>query len=150
MSPEETSTKHVKTGFFYKWRRKGSFRIIIILILMAIVAALFFFWGKFRIALVAIFVLLLATLGLEVSGNDWDLGKLIESGSFEESKIEKTESGVWQIGDDCNLNLLNCSNFEYQEDAQALFESCGGPENDPNNLDGDDDGLVCEALKSKD
>ena len=53
---------------------------------MAIVAALYFLWGKFRAFLIGIFVILLAALGLEVSSNDWDLGNLIETGSFKNPK----------------------------------------------------------------
>jgi len=76
------------------------------------------------------------------------LGKLIETGSLSESKVEKTESGRWLIDDRCKKEAVNCDNFEYQEDAQGMFEYCGGPESDVHGLDGDDDGEVCEALPS--
>lgn len=132
-----------------KQRRKSRNRILIIVILMAIVAIMFVTLEKMRIYLVAIFLVLLAALGLEVSGNDWDLGKLIQTGSLEESKIEKTDGGHWLIGEECQKEALNCSNFTYQQDAQDLFEKCGGLENDIHGLDGDNDGLVCEALPSK-
>ena len=148
---EETSMdtpKKVKVGKVAKARSNSKVRLAIILVLMAIVAGLFIFWGKARIFLAGIFVALLLALGLEVSGNDWDLGKLIETGSLSESKVEKTESGRWLIDDRCKKEAVNCDNFEYQEDAQDMFEYCGGPESDIHGLDGDDDGEVCEALPS--
>lgn len=143
------TTKYKKIGFFYKLRRDSKFRIGIIVVLMALLVVAFFVWEKFRILIVSLFVVLLVALGLEVSGNDWDVGKLIETGSFEQSKVEKTESGKWDIGGECSKDKLNCSNFEYQEDAQELFEFCGGLEDDVHGLDGDKDGVVCEALPSK-
>lgn len=130
------------------WRKSSKVRIIVIVVLMAIVAALFFFWGKFRIVLVGIFILLLATLGLEVSGSDWDLNKLLETGSFSQSKIEQTTDGQW-LFDNCNENNLNCANFEYQEDAQDVYEECLSGGEDVHRLVGDNDGIVCEALPSR-
>ncbi|TNC22357.1 excalibur calcium-binding domain-containing protein [Amycolatopsis alkalitolerans] len=39
---------------------------------------------------------------------------------------------------------LNCSDFKYQEDAQAVYDA---DPSDPNNLDGNDnDGIACESL----
>jgi len=39
---------------------------------------------------------------------------------------------------------LNCSDFKYQEDAQAIYDANPA---DPNHLDGNDkDGIVCESL----
>lgn len=142
--------KKVKVGKLAKIRRSSKARIIFILILMAIVAVLFFLWEKARIWLVGIFIVLLAALGLEVSNTDFDLGKLMETGSLSESKIEKSETGNWLIDDErCQKESLNCENFEYQEDAQEMFEYCGGSGNDIHGLDGDNDGLVCEALPSR-
>ena len=132
-----------------KIRRKSSTRVIVILVLMAVVAALFYFFEKLRIFMIGLFILLLAALGLEVSQNDWDLGQLIKTGSFEESRVERTEGGTWLIGEECQKEKLNCDNFAFQEDAQDLFEKCGGLENDVHGLDGDNDGLVCEHLPSK-
>jgi hypothetical protein len=42
----------------------------------------------------------------------------------------------------------NCSDFDTQDEAQEQFEADGGPEEDPHNLDGDDDGIACESLPS--
>ena len=116
---------------------------------MVILGVAFFYWKAARIWIAGLFLVLLATLGLEVSGNDWDLGKLFQTGSFEESKVEKTEGGHWLIGEECQKEKLNCANFQFQRDAQDLFEKCGGLENDVHNLDGDNDGKVCEHLPSK-
>jgi hypothetical protein len=41
---------------------------------------------------------------------------------------------------------LNCTDFAFQEDAQAEYNS---DPSDPNGLDGDDDGLACEDLPSR-
>jgi hypothetical protein len=38
---------------------------------------------------------------------------------------------------------LNCSDFKYQEDAQAVLDATPG---DPNHLDKDKDGIACESL----
>jgi len=46
----------------------------------------------------------------------------------------------------CSGDEYNCSDFETQEEAQAAFEACGGPETDIHNLDQDNDGIVCESL----
>ncbi|SFI88511.1 excalibur calcium-binding domain-containing protein [Amycolatopsis sacchari] len=40
-------------------------------------------------------------------------------------------------------DTLNCGDFQYQEDAQAELEKNPA---DPNNLDGNDDGVACESL----
>ncbi|MFC1756034.1 hypothetical protein ACFLZK_01460 [Patescibacteria group bacterium] len=129
-----------------KIRRKSSTRITVIVILMIVAALLYVFVEKVRLLMIGLFILLLAALGLEVSQNDWDLGQLMKTGSFEESRVERTEGGHWLIGEECQKEKLNCANFAYQEDAQDLFEKCGGLENDVHGLDGDNDGAVCEHL----
>jgi len=52
-------------------------------------------------------------------------------------------------GYNCSANVYNCSDFQYQEDAQYVFEYCGGVGNDIHALDRDKDGLVCEALPKR-
>src|ERR687890_166584 len=42
-------------------------------------------------------------------------------------------------------NIFNCSSFATQEEAQAEFNR---DPSDPNNLDGDNDGIACEDLPS--
>lgn len=46
-------------------------------------------------------------------------------------------------GDD---GSYNCPDFDTQQEAQEFFESVGGPEEDPNDLDRDGNGIACEAL----
>lgn len=41
-------------------------------------------------------------------------------------------------------DLRNCSDFSSGAAAQKFFLASGGPLSDPNNLDGDGDGLACE------
>lgn len=41
---------------------------------------------------------------------------------------------------------LDCSNFSTQAAAQEAFIAAGGPVDDPNSLDADNDGLACESL----
>jgi len=50
----------------------------------------------------------------------------------------------------CSANTYNCSDFQYQEDAQYVFQVCGGPASDIHYLDGDKDGIVCETLPKRD
>lgn len=132
-----------------KYRRNSNTRMIIIIVLMAIVVGIFIFVKTLRIWMIGLFIVLLAAFGLEVSGNDLDLQKLIQTQSISESKIERTEGGTWLIGEECQKEKLNCVNFKFQDDAQDLFEKCGGLENDIHRLDGDNDGIVCEHLPSK-
>ena len=40
---------------------------------------------------------------------------------------------------------LNCDDFTYQEEAQAVLDA---DPSDPNGLDGDNDGIACESLPS--
>lgn len=40
----------------------------------------------------------------------------------------------------------DCSDFSSQQEAQTFFESAGGPEVDPHQLDGDGNGVACESL----
>lgn len=46
-------------------------------------------------------------------------------------------------GDD---GSYNCPDFDTQAEAQEFFEAEGGPDEDPNNLDRDGNGIACEAL----
>jgi ABC-type multidrug transport system fused ATPase/permease subunit len=139
-----------------KLRGSHKVRLIVIIILMIIVGILFFFWEKGRIALIVALIALLAALGLEVSQNDWDLGQLWETKSFQESKVMRDESGnilydmFGNITTDSSIGKTadeyNCSDFETQPEAQTFFEKVGGVGNDVNRLDGDKDGEACESL----
>jgi len=52
-------------------------------------------------------------------------------------------------GYNCSANVYNCSDFQYQEDAQYVFEYCGGVGNDVHVLDNDKDGVACETLPKR-
>ena len=47
----------------------------------------------------------------------------------------------------CSYDAYNCSSFSTHAEAQAVFEYCGGINNDIHRLDGDNDGIACESLK---
>ncbi len=137
-------------------RGNKKFRLAVIAVLMIIVAVLFFVWEKARIFMAIAFVTLLAAFGLEATENDWDLGKLIETGSFQESKVARDTSGNILFDKEGNITTdsstgksadeYNCSDFETQQEAQIFFERLGGRGNDVNRLDGDKDGVACESL----
>ncbi|OQA93709.1 MAG: hypothetical protein BWY24_00312 [Microgenomates group bacterium ADurb.Bin219] len=137
-------------------RGSHKFRLILIIILMAIVAVLFIFVKKLRLALVVAFIALLAALGLEVSQNDWDLGKLLETKSFQESKVSRDTEGNLLFDKLGNITTdstkgkkagdYNCDDFSTQPEAQRFFLKVGGIGNDLYRLDGDKDGKACESL----
>jgi len=139
-----------------KLRGNRNFRLWLIVILLAIVAVLFIFFQKLRVALIIAFIALLAALGLEVTQNDWDLGKLWETKSFQESKIIRDDSGNVLFDKFGNITTdsskgktadeYNCADFSTQPEAQAFFNRVGGVKNDVNRLDGNKDGEACESL----
>ncbi len=139
-----------------KLRYNRKFRLWVIAALMAIVAILFIFFAKLRIFLVIAFITLLAAFGLEASKNDWDLQKLWQTKSFEQSKISRDEKGnilfdkTGNITTDKSLGKkaddYNCDDFSTQPEAQQFFVKVGGVGNDLNRLDGDKDGEACESL----
>jgi len=49
-------------------------------------------------------------------------------------------------GTTCSSNAYNCSDFKTHAEAQAVFEYCGGVDNDIHKLDSDGDGQSCESL----
>lgn len=140
-------------------RGNRKFRLWLIAGLMAVVVILFIFWEKARIGLVIAFIALLAAFGLEFSQNDWDLGKLWETKSFQESKVSRDDSGnilfdkLGNITTDKTLGKkaddYNCDDFSTQPEAQAFFIKVGGVGNDVNRLDGNKDGEACESLPKK-
>jgi len=159
MEKMEKEVKEVKENKLAKARYSHKTRIWVIVALLAVVALLFVIWEKGRIALVVAAVALLAALGLEVSQNDWDLGKLWETKSFQESKVSRDTAGnilfdkLGNITTDKTLGKkaddYNCDDFATQPEAQAFFEKVGGVGNDVNRLDGNKDGEACESLPAK-
>jgi hypothetical protein len=101
---------------------------------------------KARPVLIAIIALLLGALGLEFTNNDWDIGKLLSGSSFSEAKVMRdTEGNVVTTGGKYT-DEYNCDDFKTQDEAQKFFRNAGGPSEDTNRLDGDNDGVACEAL----
>jgi ABC-type multidrug transport system fused ATPase/permease subunit len=141
---------------FSQLRGNRSFRLWFIGILLVLVAILFVFWTKARVGLAIAFIALLAALGFEVSQNDWDLGKLMQTKSFQESKVSRDEKGNILFDKLGNITTdktrgkkaddYNCDDFSTQPEAQAFFEKVGGVGNDVNRLDGNKDGEACESL----
>ena len=153
---ENKPGEYKEPSFFQKLRGSKNFRLGLILVLMVIVAIMFFYWAKFRIWLAIIFVALLAAFGMEASGTDFDIGKLIKTKSFEESKVSRDEKGNILFDKDGNITTdgtkgkqadeYNCDDFTSQPQSQAFFDRVGGTGNDINRLDGDKDGEACESL----
>jgi hypothetical protein len=139
-----------------KLRANRKFKLWLIAALMAIVVILFIFFEKLRIVLAIAFIALLAAFGLEASKNDWDLQKLWETKSFEQSKVSRDESGnilfdkFGEMTTDSSkgkkADEYNCDDFSTQPEAQGFFEKVGGVGNDVNRLDGNKDGDACESL----
>lgn len=108
-----------------------------------------------------LFGILSAALGLEVSKTDVDLGKLIETkGDLKASKVLRDKSGNVVYEEDIAsgkvnrsdvkyTNEYNCDDFKTQPEAQAFFIKAGGPNEDVNRLDGNNDGVACQALPKK-
>lgn len=101
---------------------------------------------KIKPILIAILVLLLGAFGLESTNMDWDLGKLLSGSSFEEAKVRRDKQGnIVETGGKFT-DEYNCDDFDTQEEAQTFFVNAGGPTEDVNQLDGDNDGVACESL----
>ncbi len=155
----KTADTQPKVSKVQELRGNHKVRIGVILVLMAIVAVMFVFWTKARIALVVAFIALAAALGLEVGKTDFDLGKMIQTGSVQESKVSRDSTGnilfdkLGNITTDTTkgkqANDYNCSDFSTQPEAQSFFEKVGGTKNDVNRLDGNKDGQACESLPKK-
>lgn len=70
---------------------------------------------------------------------------------LEFQKQAKEENiGLWNScqvnGIICSVNVYDCSDFETNQEAQSIYDSCGGADNDIHQLDSDNDGLSCESL----
>jgi len=67
-----------------------------------------------------------------------------------EKQAEENNLGLWsscQIdGVICSLNVYDCSDFKTNQEAQNIYERCGGTDNDIHKLDSDGDGFACESL----
>ena len=116
-----------------------------------------------------VIVVLLGALGLQASGNDFDLASLFKGQSLSDSKIVTDEKGnmvsdgkggfVTQFLRDKAGNVVpagtpgakytkdyNCDDFATQLEAQRFFDNAGGVKGDTSRLDGNKDGQACESL----
>lgn len=71
--------------------------------------------------------------------------------SVEEEVVEATQPATeptQQPSTDinCSSNVYNCTDFKTHNEAQEVFEYCGGVNNDVHKLDQDKDGIACESL----
>jgi hypothetical protein len=119
--------------------------------------------------LIGLLAILAGAFGLEVSNNDWDLGKIVKGSSPSDAKILRDQNGnirrdangqiVTRVTRDKDGNVVpdgttgakytdeyNCADFSTQPDAQRFFDKAGGVGHDTNGLDGDKDGVACEDL----
>jgi hypothetical protein len=99
---------------------------------------------------------------LEVFDYDLDLETLWKTGDIQESRVQNVKwvKLVWACVVADATDDLNCANFSTQGEAQALYEKCVDKIKEYNSdvddeaikrldvywLDGDKDGIVCEAL----
>ena len=149
-----------------KCRNSKKCRMSVIWILVIIVLLLIFFWKKATLMLVVILVFLAIAMWLEWFDYDVDLWKLWETWSYSESRVETVKDSDWNsvriITGKCNSwdFDLNCADFSTQDEAQAKYQECAD-EIEANNpgidtkkfdiywLDGNNNGIVCEALPSE-
>ena len=133
-------------------RRNKKARLALIAFLLVAAGILFYFWEKGRIFVAGIIIILLAALGLEMANNDVDLGKLAKTHSWSESKIQRDDGGNLIMGSMCDPKQTynyNCSDFKYQEEAQAVYEKCAKNGLDVHGLDGNKDGVACQSLPTR-
>ena len=102
----------------------------------------------FKYILGVVLVILSGALGLELTNNDYDLGKLASGSSWQEAKVKRDKEGnVVTDGTGKFTNDYNCEDFESQDQSQRFFDKVKAETGkDPNRLDGDKDTKACEAL----
>lgn len=151
------------------WRGNKNARVLLIGGLLILVIILGFLFESLRVWMIGVGIVLLVALGFEVSNTDVDLGSVMDGNSLSESVIERDEDGNLERTEDGGFmtrilrdregNVVaegtagakytdeyNCDDFDTQPEAQAFFEKAGGVEGDVNRLDGNKDGVACQAL----
>ena len=144
-------------------------RLYVIGGLLLLVVVLGIMFESLRLWMIGIGVVLLVALGFEVANTDVDLGSVMEGNSISDSVIERDEEGnletneegsfmtrIWRDAEGNEVpegtegakgeDEYNCEDFETQPEAQRFFENAGGVDNDVNRLDGNKDGVACQAL----
>jgi hypothetical protein len=92
--------------------------------------------------------------GMEVANTDFDVKKLIETkGDFSASKVLRDKSGNILTEEDLKqgkqgkyTDEYDCKDFSSQSESQVFYNNAGGVEGDTNRLDGNKDGVPCQAL----
>ena len=122
-------------------------------LLVVAVAAFFFIKGTAaKIILGGVIIVLLTAFGLETKNTDYDLGKAIQTHSLAAAKIERDPKtgALINVDNFCNAQKMdyNCSDFKTQPEAQSVYARCKtlGKNMDTFGLDGNNNGIVCEAL----
>lgn len=101
---------------------------------------------KAKPILMVVIAILLGAFGLEATNNDWDLGKLLSGESWSESRVMRDKEGNIVTEGGKYTDEYNCGDFTTRSEAQNFFKKAGGPSQDTNRLDGDNDGDACEVL----
>lgn len=144
-------------------RNNKKHRIIFIVVIIIILALIAYFVEKVRWLMIGFIVLMLWALGMQVYDYDFDLGKLMETNSFAESRVDTetdSEGNSYSIiTGTCNKTDfdLNCDDFATQEEAQNQYDVCADSlqANNPAidmskidiyGLDWNNNGIVCEGL----
>ncbi|HVF69598.1 MAG TPA: hypothetical protein VNA13_03460 [Xanthomonadales bacterium] len=97
--------------------------------------------------LIGAIALLLGAFGLEAANTDFDMGKLLSGQSLSESKVMRDKDGNVVTSGGKYTDEYNCEDFDTQPQAQSFFKKAGGPSEDTNRLDGDNDNEACESLR---
>lgn len=140
-------------------------RLWILAIMSISVFLLWFFWVIKTGFAIGIGIILLAAIGIQTFDYDLDLETLWRTGNIQESRVQQTQDGIKLMGlcvrsQWSTKTDLNCDNFKTQEEAQLKYETCanqiawynkGVDSNkvkslDIYGLDGNKNGIVCEAL----
>ncbi len=113
-------------------------------------------------------IVVLAMFGIQTFDYDLDLATLWETGSLTESRVQYTPDGIKLMGScvkpvgQSDPNDLDCKNFQTQPEAQAKYDTCAAQIASYNagktadsiknldiyGLDGNKNGIVCEALSA--
>ncbi len=135
-----------------KIRGNKNVRLVVLLLIIAAAAGLWYFSDS-KAAKTAAIVggsVAAVAVGLEVADTDFDLKKLWETGSLEESLLARdgegnlvTEASVFCDAQAEGFYDLNCGDFLTHAEAQNIYDTC---DSDINRLDGNNNGIVCESL----
>lgn len=143
-----------------KARNTKSTRIWFMVLLLVILGILYFTSTKFKWLILAMIITVLLAVGIQVTDYDLDLETLWATGGDVAASRVEYNNGIKILGEACAGDNLNCSDFATQPEAQTKYESCAtqiASYNDGQSadsikrldvywLDGNNNGIVCEAL----